>query len=398
MAVIGSVRDYSYNRARICKSEWFMETDPPYDGISLSYMRNALRRWCARHRWFMSLTRIPPDVIFHCLEFLSDGDLWRVSMTCHLFYQAFRILVRGCGSKKESAFLVKLASRGHEFIRVKVLNLHFPNVKKWHSKRDYLKYVRPERFPCLSILKLRYLCVQALPWHPQVSWLQLIGCEFDGTLPFPYPNLKFLLLQDSANDISSKNPLPRLCYLEELILKWSAVSQSLNGSTLPYLKRLEIKGDNVKEIRLPKLEVLSLDFPQNYNLRALPNLVSLTVFKNGDCCFLEMITAEKYPKLKKLDLDLGVEWNNLDLSLLPTHSAIRHLRVACRGTVDVSNLTVENFPNLTTVEIDADLLDLSKLPSHDLIENLVVPASTNTSLITRRKWPKITTINRKMFE
>jgi len=345
----------------------------------------------------MSLTKIPPDVVFHCLEFLSDSDLWRASTTCHLFHVAFSNLVRGCGSKTESAILVKLATCGYEFSRVKVLNLHFPRAKKWHHKRDYLQYVRPDLFPCLSILKLRYLCVQSLPWHPQVSWLQLLGCEFDGTLPFPYPNLKFLLLEDCPNDISSKNPLPRLCYLKELILKCSVVSQTLTRSTLPYLRRLEMKGDIVKDIRLPQLEVLSLDIPQHYNLQALPNLRSLTVFKNGDCCFLEMITAEKYPRLRKLELDLGIQWKNVDLSVLKNHNAMSHLRVACRGTVDVSNLTAENYPNLTTVEIDADQVDLSQLPSHDLIENLVVPANTDISVISRHKWPKITTINRKCF-
>lgn len=252
--------------------------------------------------------------------------------------------------------------------------------------------MRPDHFPSLRTLKLRYLCVQLFPKHPKVSWLQLIGCEFDSRLPFPFPNLHFMLLEDCASEISPSNPLPRLRYLQELILKWSAVSHTLSKSTFPHLKRLEMKGEVVENIRLPKLEVLSLDLPQHYNFQALPNLRSLTVFKNGDTCFLEMITQEKYPLLQELQLDLGTRWNHLDLSLLPTHRSMNLLRVACMGTVDVRNLTGVNYPNLTTVEIDADEVDLRRLPPHDRIENLVVPFTTDTSLITLHKWPRMRTI------
>lgn len=360
-------------------------------------------RWCSQVQWRASLTKVPSQVVLYCLSWLTDEDLYSASTTCHLFHTAFTSYTRGDNlihkafnsctrvekqkMSKKSKLLVRLSSRGHKFPRVEFLNVQFKHA-------EYYLFVRPSKFPALRTLMLRYGCVQFMPAHPNVKALYLIGCEFNAHIIFPFPNLQHLHLEDCTSEISSKNPLPKLDQLQNLVVKWSVVSQTLSKRRFPKLKRLVMKGNQVvNKLRLPHLEVLSMDLPMHYDLQALPNLLTLKLSKNGDNSFLERITEEKYPRLQKLVIDLGILWHDLDLSLLPPHSTMTHLRIASRGTVDVQNLTVENYPRLTTVDIDADEVDLTKLPPHHRIATLMVPKSTNTSAINKSDWPNIATIN-----
>lgn len=284
-------------------------------------------------------------------------------------------------SVNESRKLVRLSSRGHKFLKVEFLNLHNVSFKN-------LQYVNPKMFPALRVLRLRYICPQTLPMHPNVSILYLVNCDFNATIIFPFPNLWLLVLEDCTSEISSSNPLPQLYYLERLILKWSVVSQTLSRRRFPRLKCLEMKGDDVVEkIKLPHLEVLSLDLPRNYNLQGQPNLRHLTVFKNGDHSFLQKINEERYPKLEKLEIDLGVQWQDLDLALLPPLGNMSYLSIASRGTVDVGNLNVERYPSLRTVYIDSDEVDVSQLPADHQISTLTVPYNINNNAIVQLLWP-----------
>jgi len=272
------------------------------------------------------------------------------------------------------------------------LILRFPSCKKYGVNNSFLRRITAEHFPSLRVLKLRYICVQALPRHLKVTMLRLISCKFDASYSFPFPNLNFLLMEYCVNKISPSNPLPKLARLRELILKQTVVTQTFSRKLFPRLKRLEMRGDVVQKFYLPNLVTLSLDLPSNYNLEGMPKLRTLVICKDGDNSFLEMITQKKFPNLLKLVIDLGIRWNDHDLSLLPPHKSIEHLRVACMGTVNLRGFTEENYPNLTTVDIDSDFVDLSQLPPHHMIANLIIPKCTSTSAITRNKWPNIATV------
>jgi len=285
-------------------------------------------------------------------------------------------------SLNESKKLVRLASKGSKFLKVEFLNLENIDPK-------VLQHVNPTMFPALRVLRLRYICPQTLPMHPIVTILHLVNCDFKADIIFPFPNLWLLQLEDCNSEISSSNPLPQLYYLERLILRWSVVSQTLSRRRFPRLKYLHMRGDDVVEnIKLPHLEVLIMDLPKNYNFQALPNLRQLTVFKNGDHLFLEKINEERYPKLEKLEIDLGVRWQELDLSLLPPLSNMSYLSIASRGTVDVGSLNVERYPSLSTVYIDSDEVDVSQLPVDHQISKLTVPYNVTNGAIIQLLWPK----------
>jgi len=257
--------------------------------------------WSHRKKSIPSLTCLPEHVALLCLTFLTDGDLWRSANTCRLFYKAFFSLTQA-GGKPESQRLVNLAHCGHKFLRVKVLNLHLPP-----PDLSVILSVDPEKFPSLRVVRICYVCVQQLPMHPGVTVLHMIGCEFDSSLNFPYPNLRFLHIENSVSEFSVKSALPQLLCLRNLLLSWCVVSHKITARRFPKLRRLEIKGNDAQPtFLLPELEELILNIPEQLHTQPQSNLKRLKVITNGDISFLGRISERMYPRLEKLEIDLGI--------------------------------------------------------------------------------------------
>jgi len=340
--------------------------------------------WSSRRKYSPSLTCLPEHVALLFLTFLTDEDLWRSANTCSLFYKAFFSLTKGDG-KLGSKRLVNLAHYGHKFPRVKALNLDRPP-----KDLSVIQSVGPEKFPSLRVVRVCYLCVQQLPRHPGVTVLHMIGCEFDSSLKFPYKNLLFLSIENSVNEFSAYSRLPQLLYLRSLLLSWCPVSHKITARRFPKLRYLQIRGyDAPPPFFLPDLEELILNIPEQIHTQPQNNLKRLKVITNGDDSFLARISERMYPRLEKLEVDLGIKWKILDLSLLPSHMRLSHLRIASRGTVDIGSLTGDRFPSLMMIDIDADHVDLTQFSGHPYVSHLVVPSGTETSVITPKKWPSI---------
>lgn len=348
--------------------------------------------WSARRKYSPSLTCLPEHVAMLCLNFLTDGDLWRSAHTCSLFYKAFFSLTRA-GGKSESKRLVNLAHCGNKFPRVKALNLHMPP-----TDLLVIQSVCPEKFPSLQVVRVCYLCVQQLPIHSGVTVLHMIGCEFDSRLKFPYKNLRFLSIENSVNEFSAQSALPQLLCLRNLLISWCVVSHKITARRFPKLRFLQIRGNDAQPpFFLPDLEELVLNIPEQLHTQLQNNLRRLKVITNGDVTFLERISEEMYPRLEELEIDLGINQKILDLSLLPSLSRLSHLRIASRGTVDIRSLTGDRFPSLIMIDIDADHVDLTQLSGHPYVSHLVLPSGTETSFITLKKWPNIKVVEENKF-
>lgn len=255
--------------------------------------------WSARKRSRPSLTRLPKDVALFCLTFLSDRDLYRSANTCSLFYKAFFTLTK-TGGKSASQRLVNLAHCGHKFPRVKMLNLRMPP-----SDLSVLLSIDSQKFPALRVVRICYICVQLLPQHQGVTALHMIGGEYDTTQKFPYQNLRFLRIENS--DFSPYSALPQLLNLTTLQLSSCVVSHKITTRRFPKLRNLEIKGYNEQPILcLPGLEELILNVPQQLHTQPQRNLRRLKVITGGDIAFLGRIIENMYPRLEKLEIDLGI--------------------------------------------------------------------------------------------
>lgn len=351
------------------------------NGDKQLHLKVKTARWLPREKSRTSLTGVPEQVALFCLSFLMYGDLWFAANTCSLFYKAFFTLTKA-GGKSGSKRLLNLA---HKFPRVKILILHIPP-----QNLSIMRSIEQEKFPSLRVVRICYICVQHLPIHPGVTALHVIGCEFDASLDFPYPNLQFLRVEKSASEFSAKNALPELLCLRKMMLSWCNVSHKITDRQFPNLRRLMIKGNDAQpNLYIPKLEELILNIPRQLCMQPQVNLRRLKIITDGDLTFLGRISESIYPRLEKLEIDLGIKWQILDLSLLPTHMMLSHLRVASRGRVDVGSLTGDRYPSLIMIDIDADQVDLSQLSGHPNVSHLVVPRGTDTSSIMLQKWPKI---------
>lgn len=308
--------------------------------------------WCPKSRSKASLTQLPEHVALLCFTFLTNGDLWRSANTCKLFYKAFFTLTKGGGRK-----LVKLASLGHRFPRVEVLNLQNPP----RSKSE-MRSLGQLKFPSLRALRVCYVWVQLLPQHQGVKTLHIVGCRVDSTVQFPYPNLTFLHIEDSLSKFSVANQLPHLLHLQKMVLSYCVVTHKLSAVQFPQLRCLKIKGFGVRFV-LPELEELSLYLPpQKLHPQQQPNLRKLTVVTNGGTPILGRFTETVYPRLEILKINLGIQWQVLTLSALPYHQTLSHLRVTSCGRVNVGSVTREKFPSIAKVDIKADLVDHNGFP------------------------------------
>lgn len=188
-----------------------------------------------------------------------------------------------------------------------------------------------------------------------------------------------------------------LC-LRNLLLSWCVVSHKITARRFPKLRYLQIRGNDAQpRFFLPDLEELILNIPEQIHTQPQKSLKRLKVITNRDVSFLERISEKIYPRLEELEIDLGIKWKILDLSLVPSHMRLSHLRIASRGTVDIRSLTGDRFPSLMMIDIDADHVDLTQLSGHPNVSHLVLPRGTETSLITPKKWPSLKVVQENPF-
>jgi len=310
-----------------------------------------VNRWLPENPTKPSLTNLPDHVAFYCLNFLEDNERYKITETCHNFREAFIRLTTGRLSWKTHAKIIKLAYRGHRFPAVCCL-------RPGHRLKEYLNCLNEESFPQLEQLDLRGVQLDQLPCHSRVNKLRACGCDFDPRRgSFPFPNLRTLKIQGGNFEV-----LPALPELEEFHVDPAALLlANLHQQPLLKLKKLTLKNlENainklfvepmalvcLDESVLPSLEELQIQDPELVFLPAHSKLKTLSIdtARNLD---LSQLTPEKFPSLTSLRLVRGTFSSLFDLEMLPHNENLESLFVR-HGTC-LKGINTENFPNLKNI-------------------------------------------------
>jgi len=218
-----------------------------------------------------------------------------------------------------------------------------------------LECLNEERFPRLEQLDLQNVQLDQLPLNRRVTKLRACSCNFDPKSGiFPYPNLRTLKIK--GGDFKALPPLPEL---EELHVDPAALLlTNLHHQPLLKLKKLTLKNlENalnklfvepmalvcLDESAVPCLEELQIQDPELVFLPAHSKLKTLSIdtARNLD---LSQLTPEKFPGLTSLRLVRGTFSSLFDLEMLPHNRNLKSLFVR-HGTC-LKGITAANFPNL----------------------------------------------------
>lgn len=309
-----------------------------------------MNRWLPENPTKPSLTKLPSHVAFYCLNFLDDKERYKITETCHSFREAFIRLTTGKLSWNTHTKIIKLASRGHRFQSVCCLRIKNLN--------EFLFCLDEEHFPRLQQLDLQGVLLDQLPFHPQVTKLRVVRCDFDPSRGhFPFPNLKTLKIR--GGDFKA---LPALPELEEFHVDPAALLlTNLYQQPLLKLKKLTLKNleNAINKLFVEPMALVCLDES------ALPSLEELQI-------------------------------QDPELVFLPAHSKLRTLSIDTARNLDLSQLTPEKFPSLTSLRLVrgtfSSLFDLEMLPHNDNLESLFVRHGTCLKAINLINFPNLKNI------
>ena len=361
-------------------------------------------RWVANDRTKKSITDIPMQLIKNILTCLNDDDLQLARLTCHFFNVAFFKQYQGKNIEKgKFKTLMNYANLGYSFDSITNVSLKY----SFHSFEQRL--ITDKTFPSLKTLQLQYVKLEGLYEHKGLQELILSSCEYDWgnktvlkQRGFAFPNLELLRIENGS-PITEKNNIPKLEKLKVLEIFDTYIDQPLTKNKFKHLRKLVLIGKNVVQkipnIRISRLWDLTIDHTEFYPIKRENQFKFLKKLKlvitgeadPNDIAILKRLNHRYFPYLEVLILEFGTEWTNCDFRFLERHNHLRRLELHSRGMAIAERISSANFPNLKSLVLNCDSVDIEKMPMHEKLEYIMVPKETDISQINliNPKCPKL---------
>jgi len=339
-----------------------------------------------------SLSVLNRDELLHCLSFLTDDELWDISLTSRFFRDAFFRL-----TKSSRSYVLKLGTRGYRFGHVEKLKLY--NNKTLGRLQDINFQKQYPRLIKITIMSSEFnpidLCAHEIPQLNSVQYLTLHNCQYLEDTPWPFPKVKML------NIFRSKLSLPKELRIDTLILRSESVITGPIPNTLRELRvystqvpKIDPKASNLK--RLEIYHPIAYSGYHTYSTRSihtsLPPLHSLTELKMeiyNPCIILERAQF-LFPNLTEVSVERAA-FSRLDLALISPHQKLQTLRIHQNRILGLHHITPENFPRLREIGFTGELAELSPLPGNANLTSLIVSSGYSRGLrsIDRVKFPNL---------
>jgi len=324
-----------------------------------------------------SLTWLSRDEFYRCMEYLTDEELWMVSMTSCWFRDAFFALAR---NHKRHILNLVTAEISHRFSSLSNIKVSSSSdvAKIWrvNFKNQLPRLVRITvitldlaEFPEIDIVT-DLVCHHSYyrKHNKNEEWSALVKSNI-----FPFPALQTLDMFHSEIRLPVDD-MPR--QLETLTLRnESAVRGEF---TMPNLRELRVSNSFVPTWlgRATKLERLELYHPVALTgLQPMPSLIYLKI-EIYTLNWLLKDANRLFPNLRVLSLGRAA-FSRVDLQELSPHPFLETLEVAFNRIIGLGHLTAANFPSLIKIRHTGEKLDPSPLPVDSNLQTLVVDRESN---------------------